>query len=96
MLVKTITNMTDLKASKTPQNTYYRNKPIVSSKLSRMNFIFHELCLALACMIYTFNPPDNAFIRSCLKVANIVSVLIIIYHTLASSILYFHLNTTGD
>jgi len=59
--------MTDLKAREFP----FKRLPNIGNKSSWLNFIFPALCLALGSLIYTFNPPHNAFIRSCLKVANL-------------------------
>lgn len=49
----------------------YRNETQDGNSSSWLNFLFPALCLTLACVIYTVNPPDNAFIRSCLKVTNL-------------------------
>ena len=63
--------MTDLKAREFPLKRLYRDNPNIGSKSSWLNFIFPALCLTLACVIYTFNLPDNPFIRSCFKVVNL-------------------------
>ena len=52
-------------------NKLYRYETQVGNKSSRVNFLLPALCLTLAFVIYSYNPPDNAFIRSCLKVAKL-------------------------
>jgi hypothetical protein len=69
-------------------NKLYRNETQVGDKSSRVNFLLPALCLTLACVIYTVNPPDNAFIRSCFKVTNIEHLVWrdLFYHPLMKTV----------
>lgn len=64
-------NLVGQKAQVFLLKSLYLNETQDGNTSSRLNFFLPALCLTLACVIYTIYPPDNAFVRSCLKVANL-------------------------